>query len=139
MPGGDRPGTGRIGADGPDIFAAIAIAHEVNAMITGPTGNETRGGAIGESLAAAAIGVDDPDVLLPARLAFVGLGGIDHSGERQALAIGAPAGADDGGVGADRNFGNAAGFAVNQVQGPEAEPAAAALASALEGDAVHAL
>jgi len=61
---------------------------------------------------------------------------LEDGGEGEVGAIGAPGGGDGGGIGADGDLGVAARFAVDEVECPDGKPAGAALAGALESDAV---
>src|SRR5205814_275726 len=54
----------------------------------------------------------------------------------QLHAIGTPGGADDGGIGADGHFGIASRLAIDQIEGPDAEPMPPALPGALKSDAI---
>src|SRR4051812_18361164 len=129
-----RRASGCVYFDRPDVFLAASVADEIDSIADGPEGRET-GAALGQSGFAAAVGVDDPQFLLGQGLLIAAYRLLDGA-EGQLHAIGAPGGADDGGVGADGHFGVAARFAIDQIQRPDAEPTRAALAGALESDSI---
>src|SRR5258706_5974552 len=103
-------------------------------MINGPKRRQIRG-SFGNSLTSRPVGVDDPQFLLRQSLLILRLG-LKDGAEGQLHAIGAPGGADDGRIAADGHFGIPPRLAIDQIDGPDAEPSPAALPSPLESDAI---
>src|SRR5205085_8476657 len=114
---------------GPDVFLAASVAYEINSITRTPKWRQVSA-AFGQAGAAGAVGVDDPQ-FLPGQGLLIIACRLHYRAEGDLHAVGAPGGADDGCVGADGNFGISARLAIHQIEGPDAEPARAALAGAL--------
>src|SRR5438477_9361383 len=111
-----------------------AVADEIDAIAGGPVGREI-GVSFGHALPSGTVGVDDPQLLLRQCLLLLRLW-LKDGAEGELHAIGAPSGADDGGVGADGHLRVPPWLAIDQIERPNAEPARPALAGALESDAI---